>query len=103
MEIDKIKAMLEEKMRELNERAHDIDDELSETPDDDWSENAVESENDEVLESVGNLALKEIGQIKLALSKIDAGTYGVCEKCEEKIPPKRMEALPYATRCVGCS
>ena len=30
------------------------------------------------------------------------GVYGLCEDCGKKIPMARMEAIPYANRCVGC-
>lgn len=102
-EILEIKANLEEKLRLLTIRARNIDDDLSEAPDSDWSENAVESENDEVLERVGDMALEEIQKIKSALAKIDAGTYGICERCDKKIAPQRLKALPYATTCIKCS
>lgn len=102
-DIMEIKAKLEEKLRELTARAKDIDDDLSEPPDDDWAENAVESESDEVLESIGSVALVEIRSIKAALSKIDAGTYGICGSCNKKIDAKRLEALPYATKCIKCA
>lgn len=102
-EIEAIRTNLEARLRELDERAHEIDDELSEPGDDDWSENAVEAENDEVLEKVGNMAVDEIRKIKAALGKMDAGTYGICETCNEKIAPKRLEALPYATTCIECA
>lgn len=102
-DIGETKKQLEARLIDLNRRAHEIDDELSEPGDDDWSESAVESENDEVLEEVGNLAVDEIRHIKAALQKIDDGTYGVCEKCGGKIAPKRLEALPYATACIACA
>lgn len=102
-DIEAIRTKLEAKLRELDERAHEIDDELSEPGDDDWSENAVEAENDEVLEKVGTMAVDEIRKIRAALSKMDAGTYGVCETCTKKIAPKRLEALPYATTCIECA
>lgn len=83
MNLEEIRAMLENRLGELAARSEEIDDELRESPDDDWSENAVESENDEVLEAVGELALDEIKNIKTALSRIDAGTYGICVTCGE--------------------
>lgn len=97
-----IKKQLEEKLRALTTRAHEIDDDLSEPADDDWSENATESEDDEVLEKVGSMALDDIQKIKSALAKIEAGTYGICDRCHKKIPVKRLEALPYATTCIKC-
>lgn len=28
--------------------------------------------------------------------------FGLCESCEEPLPPRRLEALPYAEYCVPC-
>lgn len=102
-EINEIKAQLEKRLQELTERAHEIDEGLSEPPDHDWAENAIESENDEVLETMGGMAVNEIHQIRAALAKIEAGTYGICEFCDKEIPVKRLQALPYATRCIDCA
>ena len=66
-------------------------------------EGAAEAGGDEVLEEVGNLAVDEIRKIKAALSKIDAGTYGICASCGNEIARKRLEALPYATTCIDCA
>ena len=44
-----------------------------------------------------------ITQIEAALERLDAGTWGVCERCGEKIAAARMEALPTATLCVDCA
>ena len=40
--------------------------------------------------------------IDKALVKIDAGTYGICERCGQPIPKERLRALPYAALCVAC-
>ncbi len=37
-----------------------------------------------------------------ALRRIEKGTYGVCEECNEKIPPRRLEAFLAARLCVKC-
>ena len=98
-----IKQTLEAQLRELNTRAEEIDDDLSQPSDDDWAEQATESEDDEVLEEVGEITLDEIRQIKLALSRIEAGNYGVCTKCGGSIAKQRLEAIPYVTKCVKCA
>jgi DnaK suppressor protein len=41
-------------------------------------------------------------KIEIALSKIDAGTFGVCDTCEEPIEVKRLEARPVANLCIRC-
>jgi DnaK suppressor protein len=41
-------------------------------------------------------------QIEHALEKMDHGSYGHCEDCEELIAPPRLRALPFAVRCTTC-
>jgi RNA polymerase-binding transcription factor DksA len=40
--------------------------------------------------------------VDLALSKIEKGTYGICERCGNPITPERLEAIPYARLCMSC-
>ncbi len=37
-----------------------------------------------------------------ALRRIDKGTYGTCDECGDKIPPRRLEAFLAARLCVKC-
>lgn len=37
-----------------------------------------------------------------ALDRIEEGDFGVCGACDEAIPPRRLDALPYARYCVTC-
>lgn len=39
-------------------------------------------------------------EVRHAIARIDAGGYGRCEECGEPIPEGRLEARPWATRCV---
>lgn len=43
-----------------------------------------------------------LAKIDKALQKIDAGTFGICERCEEEISLKRLEARPETTLCIRC-
>lgn len=45
---------------------------------------------------------KLISKIKEALERIDDGTFGICEDCDEDIPKKRLEARTVTTLCVAC-
>lgn len=58
--------------------------------------------NDEVLDGIANQERAELESISHALKRMDDGTYGVCAACEDPIPEKRLQALPFATRCVPC-
>jgi DnaK suppressor protein len=43
-----------------------------------------------------------LSKLDLALKKIDEGTFGVCETCEEPIGKKRLEARPETSLCIKC-
>jgi len=38
-----------------------------------------------------------------ALAKLDDASYGHCDGCGSAIPEARLEARPWAVRCVACS
>ena len=48
-------------------------------------------------------ARARIDAVDRALDRIDAGTYGVCLRRGERIPPDRLEALPAAELCIACA
>jgi DnaK suppressor protein len=41
-------------------------------------------------------------EVRTALLRIDAGTFGICVDCEEHINPKRLAAVPWASFCIVC-
>lgn len=93
-------------LEELDERLSKITDDVRHVdnpPEHDFSEQAVEHENDEVLDALGNSARQEVEKIKQAISRIDAGTYGICLNCGEPIKIERLSALPYANQCIRCA
>ncbi|WP_185444574.1 TraR/DksA C4-type zinc finger protein [Kribbella qitaiheensis] len=52
--------------------------------------------------SLANNARDMVDQIERALSRMDDGTYGVCESCGQAIGKGRLQAFPRATLCVSC-
>jgi DnaK suppressor protein len=52
--------------------------------------------------SLARNASDMLDQIERALSRIDDGTYGVCESCGLPIGKGRLQAFPRATLCVSC-
>ena len=40
--------------------------------------------------------------VRSALSRLEAGTYGTCVACEQPIPKKRLEAVPWTPFCIAC-
>jgi DnaK suppressor protein len=47
----------------------------------------------------GSMLLK---QVQSALARLDDETFGVCLRCDEEIPEKRLRAVPWAAYCVPC-
>jgi len=43
-----------------------------------------------------------IRKIKTALAKIEEGTFGICESCEEEIGLERLKARPVTAYCIRC-
>jgi RNA polymerase-binding transcription factor DksA len=42
-------------------------------------------------------------EARLALERIEDGTYGVCESCARPIERERLDALPYTDLCAACA
>jgi len=65
----------------------------------DVGSNTLERDNEMYL---ANNARSMLEQIQHALSKLDDGSYGVCENCGNPIGKGRLQAFPRATLCVSC-
>ena len=40
--------------------------------------------------------------VRLALARIEDGSYGTCLHCDEEIKPKRLDAVPFTPYCIRC-
>lgn len=90
------KAWLERSLDEIEET-------LDTPPSKDFEDRATEREGDEVLESLGVAELAELRQINAALTRVEAGTYGICVQCGEDIAKERLNVLPHAPLCQNCA
>lgn len=52
--------------------------------------------------SLARDAENELRELDAAADRVDAGTYGTCERCGEPIAEARLDALPAARRCIRC-
>jgi RNA polymerase-binding protein DksA len=69
----------------------------------DFEEQAVETQNDQVLDALDDEARLELKQIDAALARMDDGSYGDCTACGNAIPLARLQALPFADKCIDCA
>jgi RNA polymerase-binding protein DksA len=98
-----LEDQLKERLASLLERAEVIEDDLRHPLEADSSEQAVDLADDEALEGVDDVLRAEIGQVRMALLRIENGTYGTCANCGKQIARGRLEARPIATRCIDCA
>jgi RNA polymerase-binding transcription factor DksA len=59
----------------------------------------VAAEQGEAKTLAGNLQ-DQLDDVEAALSKLDDGTYGQCEKCQKAIGDARLEAMPATRFCI---
>lgn len=105
-------ALLAERRRELEialesgeRRVEAIRAARSDTPADDEHDPEGSTLSGEWSSAVGlrEAARAELEQIARAEQRLDAGTYGICERCGTTIPPERLRVRPAASRCVVCA
>jgi RNA polymerase-binding protein DksA len=50
--------------------------------------------------SIENNVRDLLQKIERALKRVDAGTYGICDRCGKPIEKARIKALPYVDLCI---
>ena len=101
LDIEEIREqLLSEKAEILQNVQGESDLPLHLNPDrDDLAQDYITLEKDVAIKA---LEREQLEQIDKALKRIEDGTYGLCQECQEPIPPERLEILPYALLCVRC-
>ncbi|WP_122893408.1 RNA polymerase-binding protein DksA [Arcobacter peruensis] len=51
---------------------------------------------------IANQQVKELGEIEDALKRVQDGSYGICDMCDESIAIGRLRAKPFAKFCTPC-
>ena len=54
-------------------------------------------------EVLGNELQETLDSIDDALDRLEAGTYGRCERCGNEISEERLSAMPFARLCITCA
>lgn len=63
----------------------------------------AEDGQDPVLLARNDSLQRTLEDIRVALARVEAGTYGRCVSCGGEIPAARLELRPFATSCVPCA
>lgn len=97
------KILLEEKQRVINNSRKDLEDIKVDTDDlMDETDLAASEVNQALAFKLRDRERLLLAKIDEALLRIDEGTFGVCESCEEPIESRRLEARPVSTLCISC-
>ncbi|MBP8811893.1 MAG: TraR/DksA C4-type zinc finger protein [Kofleriaceae bacterium] len=104
-ELQKFKELLEEKRRAVVDRARQTLTENmmldpSDLPDEMDLASAEYTQSFEFRLRGRDKSL--LSKLDLAIKKIDDGTFGNCESCDEPIGKKRLEARPETSLCIRC-
>jgi len=94
-------VLIEERARLLGERAETI------VAPEQMTYGSQAAAASQVFAQQRDLALRDRAEHQLvlvdeALARLDAGTFGTCVRCGRPIPDDRLEALPWAPRCIDC-
>lgn len=102
-ELERRKAQILSRLRELDQRLHGIESELLSHQSKDWEDLATEREQDEVLTAMGDEGRSEVRMIRAALTRLRTGEYGFCTSCGEPIATERLDLLPASPFCAACA
>jgi DnaK suppressor protein len=95
-------VLLKQKMQILNGGVLRSSEDLYVSTDDlpDEADLATNVINQQISFNMRERELKKLRDIEEALVRVDNGTFGLCEDCDEEIPQKRLEMQPWTTLCI---
>ena len=102
IDLDRIRAdLVAERERLIDDRRETI------TAPDQMTYGSQAAAASQVFEQQRDLALRDksvahLEDVEQAIERLDDGSYGRCIDCGEPIPGPRLEALPWAARCIAC-
>ena len=100
-ELEKYKKILETRQAELAKGLRNRDDIAIEKTPDALDEVQLAGERELAIRNLDRES-SLLRHVRLALARIDDGSYGVCLHCEEDIKPKRLDAVPWTPYCIRC-
>jgi DnaK suppressor protein len=100
-EINAFRRALEDRQTEIGNGTRNREALAIETSPDEFDRIQHASERDHAM-GVLERNSKRLGEVRAALRRIEAGTYGICLGCEESIHPKRLSAVPWTSFCIVC-
>ena len=89
-------------IQHLQEEGSLEDETEEETYDNHLADSATATLNREIDYTLEENSEHVLTAIDDALGRIESGTFGTCRRCGKPIAEDRLEAIPYANRCIDC-
>jgi DnaK suppressor protein len=95
------RALLADLLHDLHDARAGVDATPADEPKDELEASAA-MERESTRFSLMHMKGETLDRVNEALDRINNGTYGRCEACDEPIAASRLRALPFAVRCRHC-
>ncbi len=98
--LEEMRTSIQDELNRLQEETANINQSIDYGVKNHPAEDATELEQRERSMAIRGELEREVGRIEHALTRLEQGSYGVCEVGGELIPVERLEARPAATLCI---
>jgi RNA polymerase-binding transcription factor len=99
-----LKGMLEDRRREIHEKLRSLREAIPAASHDvrDAEEQSVDEFVQEVDLALMQMKSETLKKIDAAILRLEQGSYGRCQECDQEIASARLRALPFAVLCRDC-
>jgi DnaK suppressor protein len=104
-QLEKYKALLEEKRRRLLARVLAAREDEQDGPSEDapdLGDRALSTVTRDLSYRLTSTEREILRRVDDALDRIENGTYGECQNCGKKVQTGRLDAVPWARHCFEC-
>jgi DnaK suppressor protein len=96
-----VRKILEVKRKELMAGSSDRDEILIENAAEEFDRLQQQLNREVAIRNLDRES-KLLKDVQAAINRMDDESFGICLRCDEEIPEKRLKALPWAAYCVSC-
>jgi DnaK suppressor protein len=99
-----LRGMLEDRRREIHEKLRSLREAIPAASHDvrDAEEQSVDEFVQEVDLALMQMKSETLKKIDAAILRLEQGSYGRCQECDQEIAAARLRALPFAVLCRDC-
>jgi DnaK suppressor protein len=99
--LNEFRQVLENKRKELLSGSSDREEILIENAAEDFDRLQQQLNREVAIRNLDRES-KLLKDVQAAIKRLNDGSFGICLRCDEEIPEKRLKAVPWAAYCVSC-